>query len=795
MTRTEGAPSRRILVLGQQNVVGSFEDDGDPSPGFPMAFESSVFHTAPKALDVDRDARMDVLTVNTNGRGSFLGLFPHLEDAADENSLRRYDFQVPKLKVLTNWVAQGSAPSGNTEAGLRFATDVSYFDRSPAAMETTAVPPRRKFVSKEEAVEADSAANADANPRRRRLLAVDEGEGGEGEGEGEEEGEEEEEGQGNADRGVRPEFTGRRLYGDDDGGNAAMDAEEYDDVEDGYLADDIYALHYMEDLGRYAYDQYYDDEIMAPEMYGYHEGELDFTAVDPHVLADPVLIDATGDGVEDILLAVSYFFDASLYEKKDGADPTVYMASALMLYDLMRRTWVWSLHLDLSIDGHQSAAEEDASIKAQIYGAPNVVDLDRDGSLEAVVGTTLGFLYVVDVATGFVRRGFPMQFGPIYAAIPAVHLGLPRGAEGEMSDVEDSEKHFNPDLHLIVADMNGNVAAVSPDAEYLWKQKLMGAVKLTPAVGDVDGDGKLDVVVLTYLESDETGLIYVLQGHDGALPVRSEYPIRVTTEFTTNPILVDLHVRTAGQVPAKAKAAEPGESKFDFGMAQGMGPAPVGGAGSGLHLVSAATDGHIYVIEASTACTNRLDVGEEVYADLLVTDVTGDKNLDLVASTVTGDVVVFNLGVPYHSTNAVEGSPRGGLNGYTYGQWQGIYLDNYEGCIDAIGAYAPITFTIVDVSDYEGSYRVQIAEQDSTLVADVTFDKAGAHTVLLALESPGKAFLRLTLLTDTGLRFQQDFCLAYNVSFFRPLKLFVLIPLLVASAASLLYRKNRLALL
>jgi hypothetical protein len=45
----------------------------------------------------------------------------------------------------------------------------------------------------------------------------------------------------------------------------------------------------------------------------------------------------------------------------------------------------WNVHLDLSTDSTQ--------YRAYIYSHPTVVDLDRDGYMEILVGTSEGFLY------------------------------------------------------------------------------------------------------------------------------------------------------------------------------------------------------------------------------------------------------------------------------------------------------------------------------------------------------------------------------------------------------------------
>lgn len=46
-----------------------------------------------------------------------------------------------------------------------------------------------------------------------------------------------------------------------------------------------------------------------------------------------------------------------------------------------------------------------------------MADLDGDGRSEVIVGTSLGLLYVLDARSGFVLRGFPMQFGEIQSQV------------------------------------------------------------------------------------------------------------------------------------------------------------------------------------------------------------------------------------------------------------------------------------------------------------------------------------------------------------------------------------------
>jgi hypothetical protein len=51
------------------------------------------------------------------------------------------------------------------------------------------------------------------------------------------------------------------------------------------------------------------------------------------------------------------------------------------------------------------------------------------------------------------------------------------------------------DLEILVGDMRGNLLCVSRSGTVLWDRQLPGSIGATPTVGDVNGDGALDVVV------------------------------------------------------------------------------------------------------------------------------------------------------------------------------------------------------------------------------------------------------------------------------------------------------------
>ena len=155
-----------------------------------------------------------------------------------------------------------------------------------------------------------------------------------------------------------------------------------------------------------------------------------------------------------------------------------------------------------------------ADSKAYIYSTPLTVDLEGQGQLTTLVGTSQGYFYALD-NHGRPRRGFPVHFGEIQMAPVAADIA------------GDSY------LEIIVGDHNGVLAVMETRGEEVWSRRLSGALTQSVSVGDVDGDGLVDVVAVT-----ETGDVWVLYGMNGT-DVR-RFPIRTGNEVKSMPLLVDL---------------------------------------------------------------------------------------------------------------------------------------------------------------------------------------------------------------------------------------------------------------
>lgn len=363
--------------------------------------------------------------------------------------------------------------------------------------------------------------------------------------------------------------------------------------------------------------------------------------------------------------------------------------------------------------------------QAMIYAPPTVADLDGDGRFdqhllcfmtsfeivssltslsrsafdrkEVIVGTALGLLYVMDGESGFVRRFFPMQFNSIQAAVSVADVAGDR------------------DLEMIVLDMGGTVAVVSLKGDVLWDAHLSGTLPFPATVGDVDGDGQVDVVVVAATEGKGSH-IYALRGDTGA--VLPGYPIALpgNSAVSSPVLLVDLlnsehplsaarhgsGVRTNTTQGAKVRRplnlGSADDPFFTDMLLSGKDeanflPSFEPDRRKGLHLVVSCFEGSVFIIDATTPeqpgpldegkavrkfHAQRIDVGEHVYCVPLLDDVTGDGFLDLLVGTLNGQLLLYESSIPFSARNAWTSFPNHRLNSVTHGSQMGVAIPYEE---------------------------------------------------------------------------------------------------------------------
>ncbi|XP_073281689.1 protein DEFECTIVE IN EXINE FORMATION 1-like isoform X1 [Primulina huaijiensis] len=489
----------------------------------------------------------------------------------------------------------------------------------------------------------------------------------------------------------------------------------------------------LADEYNYDYDDYVDEAMWGDEEWTetQHEKLEDYVHIDAHVLCTPVIADIDNDGVSEMIVAVSYFFDHEYYDNPEhlkelgGIEIGKYVAGGIVVFNLDTKQVKWSVQLDLSTDT--------GNFRAYIYSSPTVVDLDGDGNLDILVGTSFGLFYVLD-HRGKYREKFPLEMAEIQGAVVA-------------ADINDDGK-----IELVTADSHGNVAAWTLQGKEIWETHVKSLVPQGPSIGDVDGDGHTDIVVPTL-----SGNIYVLSGKDGSI-VRP-YPYRTHGRVMNQVLLVDLSKR--------------GEKK------------------KGLTIVSTSFDGYLYLIDGPTSCADVVDIGETSYSMVLAENVDGGDDLDLIVTTMNGNVFCFSTPSPYHPLKAWRSPNQGRNNAASRYNREGIHVTPSSRAFrDEEGKNFWVEVEIIDKhrfpSGSQAPYNVTVSllvpgnyQGERTIKQSQIFNQAGKQRIKLRTVSVRTTGTVLVEMIDkNGLYFSDEFSLTFHMYYFKLLKWLLVLPML-----------------
>jgi hypothetical protein len=624
--------------------------------------------------------------------------------------------------------------------------------------------------------------------------------------------------------------SSKDLFGDG-GGEGALP-----DLSSGYEFDD-----YREAI-RDAHGGYrsFDDGLHYAYGAASMVNEENMVAIDPHVLSTPSLIDIDNDGHLELVIAVSYYFDAADYPNPeiDVIDRSMYVAGGLACWDIENEEWVWMVHLDLTTDK--------TSYKAYIHSAPTIVDLDGDNRFEILIGTSLGLLYLLDGDTGFIRNHFPMQFHAIEAQIV-------------VADILGSSI-----LEIIVADMAGNLVALTPDGDILWDTQLAGALPYTPTIGDVDGDGQLDIVVVAVTDihdptagnnstapMDSHSYVYAVNGKTGQILEGYPYSLPRGERATGPAILVDLHDHRQEyhHTYGKRRSSNPQKSIIRYSdadlpawmidehsLANHLGHQPVlypstnhesssnnrttdsslTRANRGLHMLVPAFHGHLYLVKKSPSistiqgvtspvrCAQRLDLGDHIASIPLVSDLDNNGNLDIVIGSLNGQVYTYETQIAAHPLNTWNSFPKYRHSSVVTHGSLGISVPSLErnnlrySDIKASNTHQVIiSFDIWDtrpvVNEGTRKYHVVITKGSNkrTAIGQGEYSKPGRYSLHIDVSPPEAMTLVIGMTTEHGLYYEDTVWISVGTRFYVWMKYLPLLPTILLCIPLLLMRKHK----
>jgi hypothetical protein len=203
------------------------------------------------------------------------------------------------------------------------------------------------------------------------------------------------------------------------------------------------------------------------------------------VSSSPTLADINGDGKLEVLVHM---------ENSSGYDTLVCLNSTPDASGHVKPLWSFGM-------GKTSSTTE---------SSPAVADLDNDGHLEIVVGSSDNNTYCVS-STGKLVWSFPtggnIRSSPTIADIDG---------DGKLETLIGSN-----DFYLYCLNSTGNLK---------WRYKTGGAISSSPAIADIDGDRMLEVLV-----GSQDGYLYCLNRTGGL-----KWQYRTGGEIVSSPAVADI---------------------------------------------------------------------------------------------------------------------------------------------------------------------------------------------------------------------------------------------------------------
>ncbi len=431
--------------------------------------------------------------------------------------------------------------------------------------------------------------------------------------------------------------------------------------------------------------------------------------------------------------------DEALFEADDGGEHEPRLASWAKLYDdpaALRALF----------------AEGYVYIDAHVLSAPTLADVDGDGALEVAVGTSMGFIYVLRATDGALRDGFPVQMNEVQAQV------VPADVDGDGS------------LELIAADAAGSVAAWRADGSLLWEVQTSGlcaqGVTLTSSA-----DGGAQLVVPT-----TAGVVHLLDGKTGREV--APFPLRTEGKILSAVTVVALGDAPLMLAPTRLAAAE---------------------RGGEAHLVFASFDGYLHVVHKASGCTHRLDIGEHSYTQVLADDLTGNGRLDLLLSTMNGNLFCFETLTPAAPMRSWRSQGQGRNVFRQREGWQGVAIESGgRGGARALavsGASFVLEFSVLDARRVPRSreHHVVVRLGRARVLFNATYvssapERADAATQRYRVEIPCPTerfdgLLTLTMTNEHGQYFEDVVAISFSEGFERVLKWAAFVPFAATVAA------------
>jgi len=347
--------------------------------------------------------------------------------------------------------------------------------------------------------------------------------------------------------------------------------------------------------------------------------------------------------------------------------------------------------------------------------------------MEIIVGTSLGFVYVLD-CQGNSREGqFPLLLDPIFSQVVA-------------EDINNDGQ-----LEIIVSGTAGNVVCYSNSGDEIWDNMVSGMNESPISIGDINGDGNLDVVVGTF-----SGGIWAFTASTGK-PVEN-FPIKLSS-----PIVSQLQL---------------------IGSTQG----------DSMNILVHASDGILYSINGKDTCVTTLDIGDTSLSTILINDLTGNGYMDLLVTGYNKKLFCIGTNIPFSPIKVVNSynRDRNVFTSYPSSNSKdsiGVIIHpQYRTIHDVSGSELIVEFDILGRHDKN---RTIAFYYGSRIIHKSFFPYPGSQHVAIELpttlsRSDLNTF-KIVMINGNGQYYSDSITISINYYFYRLLKWIILLPILLST--------------
>lgn len=460
-----------------------------------------------------------------------------------------------------------------------------------------------------------------------------------------------------------------------------------------------------------------------------------YMAVDPHILATPVLADLNSDGrVEELVVPVSYFYEEEDYrfpqqlhkhKMSNFTDLERYVVAGVTVVNLTSFTPLWTKVLDLT--------QVVSVFPAYNLFTPSVADLDSEGgALEIVMGTSAGRVYVFDYKGGY-RKGWPVTVNSVHGQIT-------------VADITGDDR-----LDMVVMDTGGNVLCLGTDGDTLWESEITGTSSPGSRLYDLNEDSSLDVIITT-----NDGNIFALDGRNGS--ILPGWPVRTGRKLTADVLIAKLSTQNADP-----------------------------------DLVYLTDDGSLHVVSTSLECKTHFPLGETSLVQILSHELVNKaEGVELLIATNDGTLLCLG------SENEVE-DPFTEIdedkirethllslpsyvktpNDFSFAQNKlGVYVTWFtksEG--EVTGGKFTVQFEIIDpTGKTKNVYKIKIYFGSNLLFSD-EYNQPGEYSVIVPVwEEPRLGHVTVIMTNQHGQIFQDSYPLRFNTLVMEDLQWLLMAP-------------------